>query len=238
MSARPPGERAQCWSTAPCSAGARPCAGRNGGPAAVGPRRGPGEQRVDPSATGSPCASCRTRHRSPGACSRQPPQPALTDLEEPRSAGRSTVRDAGAPSCTPVARRRSAPVYPLIGYLRGSFRPPARVWRTQDVDQRPPCPPAHATQNAQIWTDSAVMGIEPTPAQIGGSARHRCAVYPDLVAYDSGIDGSGAFADEAAVHVVDEEPSEEFWTALSASRRSAGAPAGNGRLTARPARRW
>ncbi len=41
--------RAQPWSTAPCSAGARPCARRNGGPAAVGPRRGPGEQRVDPS---------------------------------------------------------------------------------------------------------------------------------------------------------------------------------------------
>ncbi len=80
--------------------------------------------------TGSPCAPCRTRHWSRRAWSRQPPQPALTDLKEPRSAGRSTVRDAGAPSCTPVARRGSAPVYPLIGYLRGSFRPPARVWRT------------------------------------------------------------------------------------------------------------
>jgi hypothetical protein len=29
---------------------------------------------------------------------------------------------------------------------------------------------------------------------------------PDLVAYDSGIDGGGASAEEAAVHVVDEEP--------------------------------
>jgi hypothetical protein len=32
---------------------------------------------------------------------------------------------------------------------------------------------------------------------------------PDLVAYDSGIDGGGASAEEAAVHVVDEEPGEE-----------------------------
>ncbi len=130
MSARPPGGRAQRWSTAPCSAGARPCARRNGGPDAVGPRRGPGEQRVDPSEHGVAVCPCRTWHWSPRAWSRQPPQPALTDLKEPRSAGRSTVRDAGAPSCTPVARRGSAPVYPLIGYLRGSFRPPARVWRT------------------------------------------------------------------------------------------------------------
>jgi Family of unknown function (DUF5709) len=32
---------------------------------------------------------------------------------------------------------------------------------------------------------------------------------PDLVAFDSGIDGGGATAEEAAVHVVDEEPDEE-----------------------------
>jgi hypothetical protein len=32
---------------------------------------------------------------------------------------------------------------------------------------------------------------------------------PDLVAYDSGIDGGGASAEEAAVHVVEEEPGEE-----------------------------
>jgi hypothetical protein len=32
---------------------------------------------------------------------------------------------------------------------------------------------------------------------------------PDLVAYDSGIDGGGASAEEAAVHVVDDEPDEE-----------------------------
>jgi Family of unknown function (DUF5709) len=32
---------------------------------------------------------------------------------------------------------------------------------------------------------------------------------PDLVAYDSGIDGGGASAEEAAVHVVGEEPGEE-----------------------------
>jgi len=28
MSARPPGERAQRWSTAPCPAGARPCSSK------------------------------------------------------------------------------------------------------------------------------------------------------------------------------------------------------------------
>ena len=71
-----------------------------------------------------------------------------------------------------------APAYLLIGYLRGSLRPPARVWRTQDADQRSPCPPAHATQNAQIWTDSAVMGIEPTPAQIESLFVSRGSVGP------------------------------------------------------------
>jgi hypothetical protein len=33
---------------------------------------------------------------------------------------------------------------------------------------------------------------------------------PDLVAYDSGIDGGGASAEEAAVHVVGEEPAGEL----------------------------
>jgi hypothetical protein len=33
--------------------------------------------------------------------------------------------------------------------------------------------------------------------------------HPDLVAYDSGIDDGEASAEEAAVHVVDEEPGEE-----------------------------
>jgi hypothetical protein len=119
-------------------------------------------------ATGSPCAPCRIRHWSPRARSRQPPQPALTDLKEPRSARRSTVRDAGAPSCTrspaadqPWSIRSSAICEVRSGLLPGSGGP-------QGVDQRSPCPPAHGAQNAQIWTASVVMGIEPTPAQIGG----------------------------------------------------------------------
>jgi hypothetical protein len=121
--------------------------------------------------TGSPCAPCRTRHWSPRAWSRQPPQPALTDLKEPRSAGRSTVRDAGAPSCTqspaadqPRSIRSSTICEVRSGLLPGSGGP-------QDVDQRSPCPPAHGAQNAQIWTASVVMAIEPTPAQIGGTVR-------------------------------------------------------------------
>jgi Family of unknown function (DUF5709) len=32
---------------------------------------------------------------------------------------------------------------------------------------------------------------------------------PDLVAYDPGTDGGGASAEEAAVHVLDEEPGEK-----------------------------
>ncbi len=179
MSARPPGGRAQRWSTGPCSAGARSCARRNGGPAAVGPRRGPGAQRVDPSGHGVVVRPCRTRHWSPRAWSRQSPQPALTDLKEPRSAGRSTVRDAGAPSCTqspaadqPRSIRSSAICEVRSGLLPGSGG-------SQDVDQRSPCPPAHGAQNAQIWTASVVMAIEPTPAQIGGSVR----VSPDGAYY-------------------------------------------------------
>ena len=36
-----------------------------------------------------------------------------------------------------------------------------------------------------------------------------CDEIQNLVAYDSGLDGGGASAEEAAVHVVDEEPGEE-----------------------------
>jgi uncharacterized protein DUF5709 len=32
---------------------------------------------------------------------------------------------------------------------------------------------------------------------------------PDLVGYDSGVDGGGATAEEAAVHVIDAEPDED-----------------------------
>jgi hypothetical protein len=131
MSARPPGGTCPalvhrsllCQSTTVCSSKRWTY---RGGPS---PRtRGAARGSIRPRGRRAP--PCRTRHWSPRAWSRQPPQPALLDLKEPRSAGRSTVRDAGAPSCTPVARRGSAPVYPLIGYLCGSFRPPARIWRT------------------------------------------------------------------------------------------------------------
>jgi hypothetical protein len=171
MSARPPGGTCPalvhrsllCRSTAVCSSKRRP--GRGGS----SPRtRG---QRVDPSATGSPCAPCRTRHWSPRTWSRQPPQPALTDLKEPRSAGRSTVRDAGAPSCTPVARRGSAPVYPLIGYLRGSFRPPARVWRTPGRRPAFPVPACSWRAECPDLDGQCRNGHRADTAQIGGSSR-------------------------------------------------------------------
>jgi hypothetical protein len=175
------GGRAQRWPTAPCSAGARPCARRNGGPAAAGPRRGPGEERVDLSEHGvavrplpnSALVSACVESSVTTASAHGPERAPIGRTKHSSRCGRSIVH--------PVARRGSAPVYPLIGYLRGSFRPPARVWRTQDVDQRSPCPPppAHGAQDAQIWTASVVMGIEPTPAQIGGSVR----VSPDGAYY-------------------------------------------------------
>jgi hypothetical protein len=115
-------------------------------------------------------APCRTRHWSPRTWSRQPLQPVLTDLKEPRSAGRSTFamralhRAPQSPAADqPRVYRSSAICEVRSGLLPGSGGP-------QDVDQRSPCPPAHGAQNAQIWTASVVMGIEPTPAQIGGSA--------------------------------------------------------------------
>jgi hypothetical protein len=151
-----------CRSTTVCSSKRRTCRGRSS-------PRTRGAAWIHPT-TGVAVCPCRTRHWSPRAWSRQPPQPALTDLKEPRLAGRSTVRDAGAPSCTqspaadqPRSIRSSTICEVRSGLLPGSGGP-------QDVDQRSPCPPAHGAQNAQIWTASVVMGIEPTPAQIGGSA--------------------------------------------------------------------
>jgi hypothetical protein len=49
------------------------------------------------------------------------------------------------------------------------------------------------------------------PGRAASAVTPRAESYddPDLVAYDSGIDGGGASAEEAAVHVVDEEPGEE-----------------------------
>ena len=159
MSARPPGERAQRWCTAACSAGARSCARRNGGPAAVGPRRGPGAQRVDPSGHGVVVRPCRTRHWSSRAWSRQPPQPALTDLKESRSAGRSTVRDAGAPSCNPSRAPRISPglsAHRLFGRFvpascpgladpgrRPAFPVPACSWRAECPDLDGQCRNGH-----------------------------------------------------------------------------------------------
>ena len=170
MSARPHRGPAQRWFTAPCSAGVRLCARRNGGPAAVGPRRGPGEERVDPSEHGSPCAPCRTPHWSPRAWRRQPLQPALTDLkgvpdrpDEAQFAMRALHRAPQSPAADQPRSIRSSAIWQVrSGLLPGSGVP-------QDVDQRSPCPPAHGARNAKIWTASVVMGIEPTPAQIGES---------------------------------------------------------------------
>jgi hypothetical protein len=172
MSARPPGGTCPalahrsllCQSTTVCSSKRWTC---RGGPS---PRtRGAARGSIRPRGRRAP--PCRTRHWSPRAWSRQPPQPALTDLKEPRSAGRSTVRDAAlhrAPQSPaadqPRSIRSSAICEVRSGLLPGSGGP-------EDVDQRSPCPPAHGAQNAQIWTASVVMGIEPTPAQNGGSAR-------------------------------------------------------------------
>ena len=80
--------------------------------------------------TGSPCAplpnsalvfAC-VESSATTASAHGPERAPIGRTKHSSRCGRSIVH--------PVARRGSAPVYPLIGYLRGSFRPPARVWRT------------------------------------------------------------------------------------------------------------
>ena len=166
------GGRAQRWSTAPCSARARPCARRNGGPAAAAPRRGPGEERVDPSDHGVAvrplpnsalvfaCVESSATTASAHGPERAPDRP-----DEAQFAMRALHRAPQSPAADqPRSIRSSAICEVRSGLLPGSGGP-------QDVDQRSPCPPAHGAQNAQIWTASVLMGIEPTPAQIGGSVR-------------------------------------------------------------------
>jgi hypothetical protein len=78
-------------------------------------------------------------------------------------------------------------------------------------DSQPAAPSAGPTGCAGGDGDHGRHGQEqagcsaPWPGRAGRPGRGP----PDLVAYDSGIDGGGASAEEAAVHVVDEEPGED-----------------------------
>jgi hypothetical protein len=168
MSARPPGERAQRWCTAACSAGARSCARRNGGPAAVGPRRGPGAARgsIRPRGRRGPLPNSAlvfacVESSATTASAHGPERVPICRTKYGSRCGRSIVHPSRAPRISPGSIHSSAICEVRSGLLPGSGGP-------QDVDQRSPCPPAHGAQNAQIWTASVVMGIEPTPAQIGG----------------------------------------------------------------------
>jgi hypothetical protein len=55
---------------------------------------------------------------------------------------------------------------------------------------------------------SADEGADPRAGRLVTEDEETTIDDPDLVAYDSGVDGGGATAEEAAVHVVDEEPDE------------------------------
>jgi hypothetical protein len=71
----------------------------------------------------------------------------------------------------------------------------------------------------QGWDENATAGDITRLASDDGSDRRAGRLVtededttiddPDLVAFDSGIDGGGATAEEAAVHVLDEEPDED-----------------------------
>jgi hypothetical protein len=51
-------------------------------------------------------------------------------------------------------------------------------------------------------------GADPRAGRLVNDDEDWTVADPDLVAYDSGVDGGGATAEEAAVHVVDEEQEE------------------------------
>jgi hypothetical protein len=51
-------------------------------------------------------------------------------------------------------------------------------------------------------------GADPRAGRLVNDDEDWTVADPDLVAYDSGVDGGGATAEEAAVHVVDEEQAE------------------------------
>jgi hypothetical protein len=55
---------------------------------------------------------------------------------------------------------------------------------------------------------AADEGADPRAGRLVNDDEDWTVADPDLVAYDSGVDGGGATAEEAAVHVVDEEQEE------------------------------
>ncbi len=76
----------------------------------------------------------------------------------------------------------------------------------------------HGTRHVTALPTQTIMNMRRLAADDGSDPRSGRLVAedeedsyddPDLVAHDSGIDGGGASAEEAAVHVVDEEPGEE-----------------------------
>lgn len=171
MSPRPPGgtcpalvhRSLPCQSTTVCSSKRWTCRGGSS-PRTRGAARDPSDHgvAVRPLPNSALVSTC-VESSATTASAHGPQRAPIGRTKHSSRCGRSIVHPSRPP--------RISPVYPLIGYLRGSFRPPDRSGGPQDVDQRSPCPPAHGAQNAQIWTASVVMGIKPTPAQIGGYLR-------------------------------------------------------------------
>jgi hypothetical protein len=147
MSARPPGGTCPalahrsllCQSTTVCSSKRWTCRGGSS------PRtRGAARGSIRPRGRRAPPAGLGIGLRVRG--SRQPPQPALTDLKEPdrpdeaQFAMRALHRALRSPAADqPRSTRSSAICEVRSGLLPGSGGP-------QDVDQRSPCPPAHRAE--------------------------------------------------------------------------------------------
>jgi len=80
---------------------------------------------------------------------------------------------------------------------------------TDPYDDRPDRDWDENATDTDITRLAADEGADPRAGRLVADDEDTTVEDADLVAYDSGIDGGGATAEEAAVHVVDEEPDEQ-----------------------------
>ena len=130
MSPRPPGgtcpalvhRSLPCQSTTVCSSKRWTCSGGSS-PRTRGERVDPSDHRVAvrPLPNSALVSAC-VESSATTASAHRPERAPIGRTKHSSRCGRSIVHPGRPP--------RISPVYPLFDYLRGSFRPPARVWRT------------------------------------------------------------------------------------------------------------
>ena len=129
----------------------------------------------------------------------------VDDEDQPQSTGDSLVDDRGLPE--PLDEGYSPPEKwsPAEGYGNTPLEEELGETLDQRIAQEEPEPDPYELAATETEDVSGEVGTERAGRLVEPDEGVHADVEGDLLAQDVGIDGAGASAEEAAVHVIDEE---------------------------------